>query len=265
MPSSQGLRLLDVMRKRDTVIECLLNGTTEKRDIETKLGVSRQTVGRALAELEMVGVITRSRGRYEVTLHGVLAFHEYAQLTARYDTLSAAEPLLTALPTDTSLASCVLTDADIQRVDPQLPYEPFTRLADLIRASEQLKVCLPVGDTQTIELLVNQVSDGALEIELFVETNLGEKLWACYPEAMRMLLDRDECMVWQTKESLPFSLVLFETEKMWLCVHGSDGQIKGTISNYSAAAVEWASQLFCNQRDQATQLVGPVSKPFKVE
>lgn len=248
-------QLLDVVRKRDEVIECLLNKITEKRDIESELGVSRQTVGRALAELEAVGAVTRSQGSCEVTLYGALAYDEYNQLMTQYTTLSAVKPLLTPLLADTPLPYRVFAEADIQPIDPQLPYEPFTRLADRIRASEQISAHLSVVSPQTIELLTEQICADALDVEFFVETSLGEKLRLCNSEFMSSMLNDDGCTIWQVEEELTFSLVLIDSEEIWLYVYTPDHQILGIITNRSQAAVDWAAQLFQYQHEQATRLM----------
>lgn len=76
MSGSISPPLLETIARRACVIKCLLEGGSDKRELEAALDVSRTTVDRAVSSLSDVECIAYRDGKWDVTLLGQLAYEE---------------------------------------------------------------------------------------------------------------------------------------------------------------------------------------------
>lgn len=245
-------KLLEVVTKRSAVIDCLADDITDKREIEAELDISRQTVGRALNELESVGVV-RFRSGYELTLLGELAYRKYAELVVLYESLSSAAPILTLLQAGSRIDRRLFDGADVELVDPELPYGPIATMEERIRTSDRVVAYFPRIFPQTLGVVENLVSSERINCELFFEWGLVEKLLGRHEEAVETLIDSKNSTVSEVKDGFPFGFALLDDEA-WVCVFDGEGGIRGTISSESASAIEWATELFEYCQNRATTL-----------
>ena len=255
MSGSISPSLLETVARRACVIEHLLEDHADKRELEAALDVSRTTIDRAVSSLSDAECIVCRDGKWEVTLLGQLACEEYEQLTARYEGLTAAQPLLLHLPPETPLDVRLLVDAEIVLAEPPAPRAPTAQLKDLLQHSDQIKGLSSIVLPEYVPLLHHHIVERETDTDLILDVELVEYLWASYPDKMSAVLGTDNGMVWWIEQKPPFGFVLIDEAVVWFAVYDEDGGLKGTIVNESDAAVTWATDVFHSYRQQAEQVL----------
>jgi len=246
--------LLETVARRASLIECLLEGPADKRELESTLDVSRTTVDRAVRRLSDAECITRQDGRWEVTLLGRLAYEEYERLTVRYEGLTTAQTLLSHLPPRTPVDGRLLVDAELLLAEPPAPHMPTARLEELLNGSDQIQGVSSVVLPRYIPLFHDRTIERDTKTDLVLESELVEYLWDDHAEKTRAVIESDNGAVWCLDQELPFGFVLIDEDTVWFAVYDEDGCLKGTIINDSPAAVTWATDMFHSYRQQAEQV-----------
>lgn len=98
MAESEADALLSVLIKRQPLLELIRYGTTDKRELENELEISRPTIDRAFRNLEGFDIISSSGTDYEMTLFGRYLFEEVTNARDTVETLEKSKPLLKHLP-----------------------------------------------------------------------------------------------------------------------------------------------------------------------
>jgi tetratricopeptide (TPR) repeat protein len=113
----RGESVLDIVGRRWSVLESLLDGPTYKRDLVASVDRSRSTVDRSVRELADAGLVERTSDGYVASAAGRLAAEEYRSTTASLAAVEGAAAALAPLPHDAPLSAPMLTDADVTVVD----------------------------------------------------------------------------------------------------------------------------------------------------
>lgn len=113
----RGESVLEIVGRRWSVLESLLDGPTYKRDLVASVDRSRSTVDRSVRELADAGLVERTSGGYVASAAGRLAAEEYRSTTASLAAVEGAAAALAPLPHDAPLSAPMLTDADVTVVD----------------------------------------------------------------------------------------------------------------------------------------------------
>lgn len=255
MSGSISPSLLETVARRACVIKHLMEDRADKRELEATLDVSRTTVDRAVSSLSEVGCIAQRDGKWHVTLFGQLAYEEYEQLTANYEALTAAQPLLSHLPLEAPVDVDLLADAEISLAEPPAPHGLVTQLEDLLEHSDQIRGLSPVALPSYVPLFYHHIVERGVETDLILDSDLVEYLWATHSREMDGVLDTDNGMIWWLEQKPPFGFVLIDAEVVWFAVYDEDGSLKGTLINDTDAAVTWATEAFHSYRQQAERVL----------
>lgn len=255
MSGSISPPLLETVARRAPVIKHLLDGRADKRELEAALDVSRTTVDRAVGSLSEAGCIAQRDGKWRVTFFGQLVYDEYEQLTANYEALTAAQPLLSHLPPGAPVDVKLLADAEILLADPPAPHAPVTQLEELLQHSAQIKGLSSVALPSYVPLFYRHIVERGVDTDLILDSDLVEHLWTTHSREMNSVLDTDNGMIWWLEEKPPFGFVLIDAEVVWFAVYGEDGGLKGTLINDTDAAVTWATEVFHSYRQQAERVL----------
>jgi predicted transcriptional regulator len=256
MTDSRPSVLLDTLSNRVRVLENVRRGVDDRREIEDALGVSRQTVTRALQELEDVNVVrdTYTDG-FEVTLYGELAYRQYDNLRSTYGWLAEAEELLKSVPPDISVEARVLEDADVVTPDEHAPHQPLQHVENLVEAGGGLQGIIPIVLPKYVDLLHDQIVGRGVETDLVIGDDLISPLSATYRDQFRAWVSADNCTVWRTAEELPFGLAVAGSGSMWLGFHRDGGGVHGALVNDAEPAVEWARETFEQYQEPADEVL----------
>lgn len=239
--------VMAVVARRGTVLRAVDTEGVPKRDLVETLSVSRSTIDRAVRELEAIGFIERQDdGRYCRTLPGQLALTEYDQFASRMDGLVSSVDTVSLLPADAPCDIRVLEDATVVVAERHSPLVPVESLSDLVNRANSVDAIAPAVLPQQVKAYHANLVDGTLDARLVVTNVVVERLVSAYGTELKESLATGRLSVRQTSESIPYSLVVAETDEgaeMGLLIYADSG-VQGFIGNDTPGAVEWARGVF---------------------
>lgn len=238
----QARELLETVSRREAVLDCLADAPRDKRELTGRLDVSRQTVDRAIRELESAAMVGRTGEGYRLTPFGALAHREFESLLDRFEVLLSATDLLVHLPPGMDVDPDVLSGAEVVYADNPLPHEPIRALAGLLEDAGRIVGYSPIAYPQQVSLFHRQITRTETEVELVLDASLVEGLWSNYREGLREALSAPNFALHELPEShCPnVSLALFDDSTLWIGVYDDSGTVRGAIVSESDAAVAWA-------------------------
>lgn len=253
MTSGWG-NLISLLHRRFEVLDALVEGSAEKRDLEETLDVSRSTVDRAVRELEAHDLAERTEGAVEITLLGRLALAATVSYRRKVATLERYGDVLTHLDSSAPLPPWVLVGADLYRPEPPMGNRPqavtrselagFDRLVGLTKA---------ITDPGWLDRLRETLLDGGARVDLVVASDIVDYLRETRDEDLVRALQRG-ALTLHERERLPFGCLVADPdtpEATVLLFVYDDGQLVGTFRSRRPAVVDWAVTLFRGYRNEA--------------
>jgi len=253
--SVDGATIRDVVRKRSTVLNCLLDDPVTKPELLDRLPVSRSTVDRALDSLVDAGLVRRVDGQFHVTPSGrlaVTAYEEYVDTTA---TLAEAGPLLDGIPTDVTVPRSLLTTGVIEIAEPHAPESAITEAVSRLQSTERLFVLSPVVKSSYISRVYEQVAQRNIEVTLILGRDATDSLaaLASMTDTVGELVSSGTFSLLTTDREPPFLLYVMcgpEGDSVGVTVH-EEGGIVGSVVTKDPAAVSWGRDWFNDVRTDA--------------
>jgi len=251
-----GPDLVGLVTRRFEVLDRLDDAVVDKTTLVEELDLSRSTVHRALRELESAGLVTRSGDGYTASASGRLAARSFREFRGSLDVLREAGTLLAALPPSAPMRIDALRGASVRLSEPPMPYRPIDEVTELIAAAAEYRVLAPAVTTpKSVDRLAEATLEGPLRSEVVCSDAVADYLRSSYPEVVRGA-EAAGVDLYETEE-LPFGLAIVtdgDAERVAIAVYGPDGELRGTITNDTRAAVEWAATVFERYREPATPL-----------
>lgn len=242
--------LLGTLSRRWTVINALGDGVLDKPELTEQVAVSRQTVNRALRELETSGIVERVDSDYRLTLFGRLAVREYESLLAHYGRLCSMRDLLAYLPPECGFDSEAFADAEIVYADPPLPHEPVRGFERLVESAGTVVGYSPVAFPQYVSVFHRQSTRTDTDIELHLDASLVLWLRQEYDTELHEALSEPSFSLYQLDE--PFcpnmGIGVLDGETVWLGIYDDSGNLRGTLTSDDDRAVAWARMLLAECR-----------------
>lgn len=256
---TQSRAFLETVRRREAVLGCLAGASRDKRDLTSRLDVSRQTVDRSIRELESTAMVERTGDGYRLTLFGRLAHREFESLLDRLEGLGRARDLLVHLPPDTAIDADVLEGAEVVHSGYPLPHEPLRRLEELVGEADRLVGYSPIAFPEYVSLFHREITLSDVEIELFLDDSLIEGLRSGYLEELREALSASNFTLHRLPEPLRpnMGLVLLDGSTVWIGVYDDSANVRGAIVTGSDAAVAWARRRLADCRADGRELSRP--------
>jgi tetratricopeptide (TPR) repeat protein/energy-coupling factor transporter ATP-binding protein EcfA2 len=231
--------VLDLVRRRWSVLEPLLEGPTYKRDLVAAVDRSRSTVDRAVRELEAAGLAERVDGGYVASVAGQLAADRYREAADSLGAVEAATAALEPLPHDAAVAPALLTDATVTVAggsesaapgeDGSAPPTLVDRFVERVANAEGARVALAdgaIGGERMADRCRGAVDGGTVLLPSGEEED-GEN-----PE-YRVVAG----------EAPSFSLArTVDPDGVAVLVHAPDGSPHALVGTDAAAALAWADE-----------------------
>jgi predicted transcriptional regulator len=247
--------LLSLLERRADVLDELVGGPREKRDLVDALDVSRSTVDRAIRELEADDLIDRTCDGVAITFLGRVALSSHLRHRRGVATLERMRDVLQYLDPSAPLPLWVLEGADVHRPDPPAVHRPYeTVRSDLAAAEEIQGLSKAITDPVGIERFREFVLEGGMEIEIVGTPGIVEHLLEHHPEDVARASDEGSLALYE-HDDVPFGLFVCDPEAgngTVLVFVYDDGQLAGVIRNRRLPVVEWAASLFRGVREAAT-------------
>lgn len=226
---------LRLLLQRRELMQHVVNGTADRRELATDADQSQSTVYRALNQLADAGVLTERNGYYETTSVGARLFTRVQELYAEATVLEDVSDTVPVSSLD-SLDGCVIrgaTTTESRRHDPHKPLEP---VAEIFERNEEVLAATPV-------LLP---AFERFELEGLTELVLEQPALDARSELLS-LEDRETTpeYVGMTEQEVPFVLVVAESDEPECCVVVLDnGSPCVSFHNTSVDAVQWTRRQY---------------------
>lgn len=245
---------LHTVYKRSSILQCLAEGTTEKRAIVADLNISRSTVDRAFSELEDIGFISGCGSDYELTLLEKFAFQQYRTLAKQYTNLLEAGPLLTELPADARFPFEIVEDSNIYSSTKNFGARPIFQIRERLENSDTIWAAMPVILPSQIETITRELQMEDASGKLILDSKQVELLLETSPQYIRMLDSAESVSILSCDQLPPFGIIALDDEEVLVTIHTKDRQFKGVLSNETPAANTWAVDFFNDLEQVASSI-----------
>lgn len=240
--------LADTLRKRAPLLARLADGPRDQRDLRDELGVSRSTVYKSVSELEEAGLVAECEAGYALTEFGRLAWQRHDAYLARLRRLDEARPLLEAIPEDRQLPPSLFEHGRIIVPGRHAPERPLVRLEELGADADHLRVASPAGMPRYLEVLHENVADGAQTVTMIVEGDALGRLESGY-DRFEAAVDTDGLDLRTVADELPFAVALFDDDALGLFAY--EDVMVGAAFTGDEDALRWGRRVFDRIRDRS--------------
>lgn len=239
---------MEVVARRVEFIDLLDDeGPLETRDIVDALDHSRSTVTRALRDLREATLIEKTADGYDVTLPGVMGAAAYHRYRTASEAVLTSKRMLTSIPESHAPPIDLLVGADTTLAETDFPIRPLEAVSDRIRNADVVQAYLPtLMNTHLLRVWHRAVVAGAVEGKAIVDPDLLTVLKGQYPQMLAEMAASEEFSAFATSGP-PYGVVLTttgDTTTVSVIVYEAGTTIRGTLTNDSEAAVEWARNEF---------------------
>lgn len=235
------------------------SGPIPKHHLMDELDVSRSTVYKAVRELREHELVERTDDGLVLTLAGRLLESEYGTFRSIATDIDRTRPLLSVLPTSSRVSSALIEDATAIHAERHAPNHPLRYFNELVEMADSVCGISPVALPQYVELFHEHAMKGSVTAELVLERPVVEYLVTDYGEQLGEALATDNLSIWEMDATLPFGLIVVEGERdaVSVVVYDDRGELRGLITNDTAAAMTWGKETFGSYREEATRMGAP--------
>ncbi|WP_416840941.1 helix-turn-helix transcriptional regulator [Haloferax sp. DFSO52] len=235
--------LVDIVRHRP-LLELLLDGPRDRREIEERLDVSKATSHRFTQWLDTAGLGERIDHRVQLTGRGTAIAEELLRFEANVRTAHRLTPLLDAICDDhDEFFVEPFVDATVTTAEPEDPYRPVERFIELARASRTLR---GFNTTHMAPLVLGEFHQQVFEeteTELIYLPSIVEKLFETYPEHASEAIERGHLTL-RTRDELPYGLVLFDDRIGIGGYDRSTGLMQVFVDTDAPIARQWGERVY---------------------
>ncbi|MGM0591669.1 MAG: helix-turn-helix transcriptional regulator [Halobacteriota archaeon] len=243
--------LIDLLRHAP-LLEALVEQPLDRRDIESRLDVSRATSHRFTRWLLDHGYGVRRDGRFSLTGEGMVVTEEILRFERNVRSAHRLAPLLERIcPDHQEFVVEPFADAVVTVATPTDPYRPVARFLSLLGDSETFR---GFNTTHMVPVSVDspeRLFDG-VDTEIIYLPAAAERLLET--EWGREALGRGRFTL-RTREALPYGLAVFDGR---VGIGGYDeetGQMRVFVDTDDAIAREWATRVYETYREHSEPLV----------
>ena len=236
--------LLGDIVRHGPILEVMLEGPLDRREIEEQLNVSRATSHRYAQWLDEQGFVEKINGRFQLTWRGEVVAEEVLRFEANVRTAHRLTPLLDVICEDhREFVVEPFVDATITVAEPEEPYQPVERFISLVSESKTFR---GFNTTHMAPLVLGEFHQRVFDetdTEIIYLPHIMEKLFETYPERAREAIDRGHLAL-RTRDELPYGLALFDER---VGIGGYDettGLMQVFVDTDSPIAREWAERVY---------------------
>lgn len=251
--------VLSILHKRREYVQALRSGPADVRDLRDELGTARSTVYTAVRELESVRLATRGEGGYRLTQFGHLAARLFEEFSADLHALIETEPSLPLVDAEPTIPPSVVVDATVVTRSDPAPDQPIEAFEDDVREATEIRGFAPVTRSRYIRLFRKRIASGEFEATILTEPDVVEHILERYPEETQEMLSEGTYRLYETDESLPFGLVLFDepVRQLGMSLYDDNQRLAAYLRTDSPGALDWAEDIYQRYRSTATELSPP--------
>lgn len=258
MGVSEPDQVIETIARRRELFAVLEDGPHRKPALVSKLSVSRSTVDRVIRDLEAAGLVSRERGRVELSLAGRLAFREFERYRAGLAGLTEAWGMLEAVSADADLDLDLFRGAEIVQPERHAPHQPVEAVKSFLGGADLIRGAASAVLPEYVELYTRQIVDHGTAVHLVIPTPVLDALVADYGQELEAALETGRLYLLEIDEDPPFSTIVAHKPDptVGVVVYGSSGTA-GFIRNDAPGAVAWARGWLEDWERRATPIAEP--------
>lgn len=256
VPSHVATEVVDTTLKRIDLLECLLDGPTDKRTLEDEVPVSRSTVDRAVRELEVLELVEYCSEGYAITPVGEIVTGECADLLETVDVALELEEFVRWLPlSEFHLDLEALADAELLVPDPSNPYAMIDRHVQLVKETDHGRGMLPLTGLHAYEAAHENVVERGARTELVVEPDVAEVMLSdpAFEELTIEMLGTGRFDLSVYDGTIPYFVGVFDDETVQMGVD-ADGEPRALVETTEVDVVSWAHATIDEYAQQASEV-----------
>lgn len=233
------------------------DGLTQK-DISQRLGHPKSTTHRKMRWLEEMNLVNKSGPRYKLTEIGRFVTEEVDDCQSKVKTAVEHEEFIEVV-SESGLSLGDIEDAKVTRVRDENPFEPMTRLAELVDGTEEAYVLAKSMAPRGFAAGRESIRRGETELEIVVDSDIPDYVdiaeW--FGNGIEDALETDRLKIW-VHDDIEYNLAVLDGK---LCLGSEDesGVPDAILETTDERAVRWAhEQLERHKQDSARLTVSDV-------
>lgn len=237
----------------DIVRHLLTSGPATQRELRSHLDASRTTVARSLRSLERKNWVEFDDGAYRLTHVGTTIADAFTDLVETIRTTDEFATFLRWFPSDHDAPDFVdVSDATVTTSGDGDPYAPARKQTEILDSADELRFLLPSIDLDSTGFLREQVTDGALEAETVVSSDLEPTLESSqFAPHIRAMVRTGRSTIFVASTDLPFYLGLAGDGRTQIGVEDDHGFPRALLETSDPTVREWAESVYREYRERA--------------
>lgn len=253
---SDGEKLRDTLRKRNQVLQTLIDNPQTKSELTESVSTSHSTVERAIRSLQELGCIELQNEQYHVTLTGKLSLNVYQDYVNTTDDLAEIHKVIDSLPETISLDREFINGASKHIADPKVPETALSKSNKLLNSATKLTGLAPLSLPSYPDLIQSEIQENNLEVELVVERDVLDSLYEVRGESFANFIANNNTSIFSTDEPIPCAIWIMETpegEHAGITVY-NQSSVQAVLINDREEAVEWARETYEKHRENSSKI-----------
>lgn len=245
--------ILDIINRRSSIIKLIEDGVTDKSIITDEVAVSRQTVGRAVRELEEVGVISTNGSDISLTTGGEIYQEWYKKTIDRYERILGAETVVNHIGDDINLNNYMETGTSIIEGGSGFPHKILSEIKSCLESSNRLTICLPQPHPHLFEAISMQLSED-IALSLLIDATYEVEFVSYYAPKFKNIHETASCDVRFLKHSFENGYIVSGSHESFIISFNNEKLVGGLYnrSDDIAARVESKIEQIISDSDMAT-------------
>lgn len=247
--------VLKLLSKRRAFLASLADEPKEKPELAADCDVARSTVGRAIRELELAGLVDRGDDGFELTVSGRLVYDQFHEFEHAVDAICEVDELLSTLPRSDLVPPEMFVGCEVVRADIHAPDKAMQETVELVSSARRVRGVSPAVHGAYVETFQERIRTDGLETELVFSADALTELATTYADYV--IEDADGVTIYQIDELPPLGLMLVEhedgTTEASFGIYTENG-VQVVVRNTNPNAVAWLREEFESYREQATEI-----------
>ncbi|MGM0604837.1 MAG: helix-turn-helix transcriptional regulator [Halobacteriota archaeon] len=263
MVDSEPTNAISLLARREHILRAVGTEGLGKRELLTRLSVSRSTIDRGIRELELAGFVERVDEGYRRTLAGQLVLEVYEEFESRLEGILESGAALASLPPEADVDPTFLRGAEIFFADKHEPHHPIAKLCELSSNARWLHLVLPALFPQVMDALVRNVTERDLRMDIVVSEPVMRRLVSSHHEAVDVLTKSEYVTIRESdcgREHVPL-IVETDDETIAGMLILDDSGARALLLNDDPRAVTWVSNRLKECQAVAERITAPTSEP----
>jgi len=217
------------------------DGGLTQKEIGRILDHPKSTTHRKVRWLEGMDLVDKSDSRYELTDLGRIVTDEVEECDSRVKTAARHEEFLDIV-SDTDLSLDHIENATVTRVREENPFEPMSRLAELVDGAEEAYVLARSMTPRGFAAGRESIRRGDTELKAVVDSDIPDYVdiaeW--YGDGVEDALEEGRIEIW-VHDDIDYNLAVLDG-KLCLGSEDEEGVPDALLETTEERAVEWAHE-----------------------